>query len=211
MPNRERKLHLAVEKLSKYYDLRTTRQLSNYIAADGPGTGINPIGSAPTEAASSSSASGIEASQDTVMGEIVNAFLDVTIGAYTTKELLEYLANRLGIVSPPTGEDANSVEALQQRYQQIFHIVSDAQYSHDMPYPDFLNNMRTASIKELVFDTNLIAEGSEIPNKEKPGLSVILSQTSRISVANRFSNVLFIVFKFYTGYRDIKSGSVSRS
>ena len=194
MPNRERKLHLAVEKLSKYYDLRTTRQLSNYLAAGGAGTSINPIGSAPTEAASASSNSGMETLQDTMMGEIINAFLDVTIGAYTTKELLEYLANRLGIISPPTGEDANSIQQLQERYQQIFHIVSDAQYSHDMPYPEFLTIMKNASIKELVSDTNLIAEGSEIPSKEKPGLSVILSQTSRISIANRFSNACSLFF-----------------
>jgi hypothetical protein len=194
MPNRERKLQLAVEKLSKYYDLRTTRQLSNYIAAGGAGTGINPIGSAPTEAASSSSASSPQAEQDTVMGEIVNAFLDVNIGAYTTKELLEFLANRLGIVSPPTGEDANAVQQLQQRYQEIFHIVSDAQYSHDMPFPEFLTTMKNASIKELVSDTNLLAEGSEEPSKNKPGLSVILSQTSRISIANRFSNACSLFF-----------------
>lgn len=197
MPNRELKLQLAVEKLSRYYDLRTIRNLSNYIGAGGTNlTGIGETNPAETLGVESSTptTSPMSYEEDTAIGEVINAFLDITIGAYTTKELLNFFATRFGIVSPPTGEDATAVTDLQNRYKRIFHIVSDAQYAHDMPFPDFLERMKNASIRELISDTNLIAADSEEPTKRKPGLSVILSQTSRISISNRFTNACSLFF-----------------
>lgn len=197
MPNREIKLQLAVEKLRRYYDLLTTRNLSNYIGAGG--TGVTAIGETDPAAAlgvesSAPTTSPMSFEEDSTIGEIVNAFLDVTLGVYTTKELLNFLATRFGVISAPTGEDASSVEALQNRYKQLFHIVSDAQYANEMPFPEFLERMKNASIRELISDTNLIATGTEEPSKRKPGLSVILSQTSRISLSNRFANACSLFF-----------------
>jgi hypothetical protein len=196
MPNRERKVVIAANKLSKYYSLLTTSDLSQYIAAGGAPTAIQS--SAATSAASTSGTRPSDSSldrDDIILSELINLFLDVSEGAYTTAELLNILSERLGIQG---GRSDDETRALQERYQSFFHIVSDAQYAHDMPFPQTMHRLKYTGVSHrpnspevtslLLSNNNQINDNPNNPTKLKPGLSVIVSNTNQISLANKFTN-----------------------
>lgn len=197
---RELKMQQAVQKLTKYFGLLTTQDLANVIAA---GTRSGGLGSLSTDANSLTTQNsngnsftnlGSVTDEDRILGEIITAFLDQSLGCYTTQELLQLLAGRMQIegdgTSEPTGEDAELINILRQRYSTLFHIVSDAQYAHAMPYPPGYERMKNGSIKNLLNDgePGLLASAGASPTKGKPGLSAIISNTGRISTANRYVN-----------------------
>jgi hypothetical protein len=133
MSNRERKLKIAVNRLSKYYDLLTASDLSQYIAAGGAPTSLQPTGTPVAAGAAGTRPSDADLDRDDiVLGELINNFLDVSEGAYTTAELLNIFSQRLGI---QTNEETQENIALREKYKTLFHIISDAQYAHQMPFP----------------------------------------------------------------------------
>lgn len=194
MPNRERKLKLAVNKFSKYYDLLTTSDLSRYIAAGGAPTAIRPTGTpvAAGTAGTRPSESDLDR-DDIVLGELINNFLDVSEGAYTTAELLNILSQRLGIQS---NDQTPETATLKEKYQRLFHIISDAQYAHDMPFPDAVARLKNTGIcrggtnvtTQLLENTSIINANPNNPTKAQPGLSIIISNSNQISVTNKFTN-----------------------
>lgn len=196
MPNRERKVVIAANKLSKYYSLLTTSDLSQYIAAGGAPTAIQS--SATPAAASATGTRPSDSSldrDDIILSELINLFLDVSEGAYTTAELLNILSERLGIQGGRTDDETR---ALQERYQSFFHIVSDAQYAHDMPFPKTMHRLKYTGVSHrpnssevtslLLSNNNQINANANNPTKLQPGLSVIVSNTNQISLANKFTN-----------------------
>jgi len=194
MPNREIKLKVAVNKLSKYYDLLTTSDLSQYIAAGGAPTSTQPTGTTVAAGAAGTRPSDADLDRnDVVLGELINNFLDVSEGAYTTAQLLNIFAQRFGIASQQQNTETN---ALKEKYQRLFHIISDAQYAHEMPFPPTMAKLRTTGITrsgenvttQLLRNNNFINLNPNDPSKTHPGLSVIVSNTNQVSVANRFTN-----------------------
>jgi hypothetical protein len=194
MPNRERKLKIAVNRLSKYYDLLTTSDLSQYIAAGGAPTSLQPTGTPVAAGAAGTRPSDSDLDRDDiVLGELINNFLDVSEGAYTTAELLNIFSQRLGI---QTNEETQENIALREKYKTLFHIVSDAQYAHQMPFPTFMERLKTTGIcrssdgvvTQLLRNNDHINSIPNDPSKSNPGLSVIISNTNQVSVANKFTN-----------------------
>ena len=144
MPNREIKLKVAVNKLSKYYDLLTTSDLSQYIAAGGAPTSTQPTGTPVAAGTAGTRPSDADLDRnDVVLGELINNFLDVSEGAYTTAQLLNIFAQRFGIATQEQNAETN---ALKEKYKRLFHIVSDAQYAHDMPFPETMAKLKTTGI-----------------------------------------------------------------
>jgi hypothetical protein len=194
MPNRERKLKIAVNRLSKYYDLLTASDLSQYIAAGGAPTSLQPTGTPVAAGAAGTRPSDSDLDRDDiVLGELINNFLDVSEGAYTTAELLNIFSQRLGI---QTNEETQENIALREKYKTLFHIVSDAQYAHQMPFPTFMERLKTTGIcrssdgvvTQLLRNNDHINSIPNDPSKSNPGLSVIISNTNQVSVANKFTN-----------------------
>jgi len=194
MPNREIKLKVAVNKLSKYYDLLTTSDLSQYIAAGGAPTSTQPTGTPVAAGTAGTRPSDADLDRnDVVLGELINNFLDVSEGAYTTAQLLNIFAQRFGIA---TQEQNSETNALKEKYKRLFHIVSDAQYAHDMPFPETMAKLKTTGIArsgesvttQMLRNNNIINSNPNDPSKTHPGLSVIVSNTNQVSVANRFTN-----------------------
>jgi hypothetical protein len=194
MPNREIKLKVAVNKLSKYYDLLTTSDLSQYIAAGGAPTSTQPTGTPVAAGTAGTRPSDADLDRnDVVLGELINNFLDVSEGAYTTAQLLNIFAQRFGIATQEQNAETN---ALKEKYKRLFHIVSDAQYAHDMPFPETMAKLKTTGIArsgesvttQMLRNNNIINSNPNDPSKTHPGLSVIVSNTNQVSVANRFTN-----------------------
>jgi len=194
MSARERKLKIAVNKLSKYYDLLTTSDLSQYIAAGGAPTAINPTGTPIAAGTSGTRPSDSDLDRDDiVLAELINSFLDVTEGAYTTAELLNIFSQRLGV---QTNDRSPETESLKEKYKRLFHIISDAQYAHDMPFPDAVARLKNTGIchggtnvtTQLIENTGIINANPNNPTKAQPGLSVIISNSNQVSVTNKFTN-----------------------
>lgn len=184
----EIKMQRAVNRLSKYYGLLTSRDLANTIAAAGRTGNLDALSNATPESPAIPTASEIN-TEDLILGEIINDLIDVGVGCFTTKQLLERFAQKLGILGS-SSEDAATLESLRRRYGELIQIASDAQYHDELPFAEGFANLQNASIRELISDTDpgLLATGATEPTKDNPGLSVIISQTNRISVTNRFSN-----------------------
>ena len=194
MSNRERKLKIAVNRLSKYYDLLTASDLSQYIAAGGAPTSLQPTGTPVAAGVAGTRPSDADLDRDDiVLGELINNFLDVSEGAYTTAELLNIFSQRLGI---QTNEESQENIALREKYKTLFHIVSDAQYAHQMPFPTFMERLKTTGIcrssdgvvTQLLRNNDNINSIPNNPSKSHPGLSIIVSNTNQVSVANKFTN-----------------------
>jgi len=184
----EIKMQRAISRLSRYYGLLTSRDLANTIAASGRTGNLESL-SEPTPESPAIPTSGEINTEDLILGEILNDLIDVGVGCFTTKQLLERFAQKLGILGA-TSEDAETLQNIRRRYAELIQIVSDAQYHDELPYANGYANLQNASIKEIISDSDpgLLASGPIEPTKEKPGLSAIISQTNRISITNRFSN-----------------------
>jgi hypothetical protein len=184
----EIKMQRAVNRLSKYYGLLTSRDLANTIAAAGRTGNLDALSNPTPESPAIPTASEIN-TEDLILGDIINDLIDVGVGCFTTKQLLERFAQKLGILGS-SSEDAATLESLRRRYGELIQIASDAQYHDELPFAEGFANLQNASIRELISDTDpgLLATGATEPTKDNPGLSVIISQTNRISVTNRFSN-----------------------
>lgn len=187
----EIKMQRAVERLTKYFGLLTTRDLANTIAAAGRTDSLETLSSPTPESPPIPQPSEMN-TEDLILGNILNDLIDVGVGCFTTKQLLERFAQQLGILGS-TEEDASTLEPLRRRYSELIQIVSDAQYHDELPFADGRHqNLRTASVKELISDSDpgLLASGATEPTKQNPGLSAIITQTNKLSLENRFSNAV---------------------
>lgn len=206
MTDRERKLSRAINSISKYYgqftNLDTIRALAGGTSSVPAGTVSNDFNFVPMFDA-----------QDDILAEIIALILDVSDGAYLTKDVVAKIKEKLGYAS---GEETAEITNLRESYKRFVTIYSDVADSPILPCASLYEKMKRTTVTQHgdssaaaatvssegtggtpicvidgEFATNLNLNPNN-PTKSQPNLSIILSHTSQLSLGNRFTTACSI-------------------
>ena len=203
MTNREQKLSRAINSVSKYFGQFTNEDTLRYLARTST---TSPSSTPNTPPSSATSFNPVFGQDDMVLGRLLELVLDVSNGAYLTKDIISVIRSELGYTSQPDDSVESNVQTLRDKYKNLVTIVSDVDNSSELPCPELYNkipmssitsngNARGTSPTDLLYlidgstgvATNLNANANN-PNKNQPNLSVFLSHTSQLSLTNRFTS-----------------------
>jgi hypothetical protein len=188
MANRQQKLQNAVDILSKYYGVYTTKDLTERIAYE------NLTGTRPASGAT-------DLQMDPVSSQIFDFFLNNSSGCYDTNTLASAVAGRL---QPVNGD--GDLSAIKDKIGKIFQIVGPKSCQALDNYNNALYGDKPRSLWPNTAITNINQLFSNIseqngtinslpnnPSKDNPNLSVILSNTKLIDIKNRYSNAIVLM------------------
>lgn len=190
MATRQQKLQKAVNVLSKYYGLYTTKDLTERIAYESlsgqrAGTNTNNL------------------QIDPVAAQVFDYFLNNSDGCFDVSTLANSIAET--ITQPPAQNGTTNLSAIKDKIGKMFQIVgpngSGAIQNYNTALygsnPNDWPATAKTDINQLL--TNISREGGGInslpnsPTKDYPNLSVILSNTKLIDIKNRYSNAIVLM------------------
>lgn len=196
MPSREQKLQRAVNKLAKYYGLYNSRALAGRLTSE---RSLGRPGVRPEEEASTSGTATIQLDQlqgvgettasdipidDDIMRRIIELFIDTSEGSLTTLSFVRQVANEMNGAS----------QEIQDRVRQLIQCYG----TND----DAFRSIQNAVEDDQVITINRLlryaeGQGSSIngntssePTKDKPGLSILFSNSKRIAQTGRHANAV---------------------
>lgn len=196
MPSREQKLQRAVNTLTKYFGLNNAASLAAAIANEQlsgrrSDTTTTQQSSQLQATSGDSSSSGsttevIDVAPDSVLSNIIALMIDSSEGSFTSIGLAKRIAEQMEGADEDT---KNRVRGL----LQLFGTVDDSFRTIQNPSSDeqFVTVNRLLGYAEgqsSVINGNQTSE----PTKEKPGLSIIFSNSKRVSQVTRHANAVTI-------------------
>jgi len=198
MPSREQKLQRAVNTLTKYFGLHNAVSLAAAIVNEQQrGTGTVGVGGtglttaqqsqlASVEGTSGASESSAEISPDTVMSEIITLMIDTSEGSFTALELARRIARQM----------ENASEETKSRVRQLiqFYGTTDDSFRtiQNPTNPDDLVTVNDMLSYAEGQGATINGNQTSPPSKEKPGLSILFSNSKRVSQVSRHSNAVTI-------------------
>lgn len=194
---REQKLQRAVNALTKYFGLYNATSLAAAIANEqlsGPGASpstsqqsqLQAASGPPEGPAASEDSQAIAVAPDAILASVIALFIDSSEGGYTAMTLANRVAQQL--------EDAD--EDTKARVRSLIKMYGTSA-------PSFREIQNPAADAPTITVNSLLAQpvgqGSVIngndtsePTKAKPGLSIIFSNSKRVSQASRHANAVTI-------------------
>jgi len=193
MSRRDQKLQRAVNKLARFYGLHDVRSLTNRTSLEGPEPRPGPSRAGETRETSGRATDSLSAIDgvggtsrdigisDSVISTVSQLFVDSSEGAYDITQLTTTLNQLL----------AGAEQGLQDRYKQVFNIVAQTDIAQQLPLP---TNLQGVKINDLlqIGDSSFINRNPNSPGKETPTLSLIFSNSKRISLTNKNVNACTI-------------------
>jgi len=171
----------AVNGLSKYFGLHTASAMGAAIGGQEVSEGSEDLA-----AVQGRPASGSGPVQDEVLARIIELFIETSEGALTTQSFVGQIAETMG---EATEETKNRVRQLiicygtnNSNFRQVQGVAGD------QPVVTVNQLLRNAEGQGVAINGYQDAE----PTKDKPGLSVILSNSKRVSQSNRHVNAVSI-------------------
>lgn len=198
MPSREQKLQAAVNSLTKYYGLHNAASLAAAIANQHLSQGRTQSDTSTTQqtqlqaagvdttAARSSGSEAIEVAPDSILSSIIALLIDSSEGALTSISLAKEIARQL----------ENADEDTKTRVRSILNMVGTSDTSfREIQNPEseeeFVTVNRLLNYPEGQ-DATINGNQTSQPTKEKPGLSLIFSNSKRVTQTARHANAVTI-------------------
>jgi len=215
MTYREQKLSRAINIVSKYYGQFTNQDIFRYLArtsTSGPTSTTTP-----NEPNSDFLPNFNE--DDEILSGIMELVLDVSDGAYLTKDIINTIRQQLGYTTETTSTTSTDTQELRDKYKRFVTIVSDVANSSTLPCPEIYQKLQRTTVTRhgdavTIADQGVAGGGTSDnslylidgrsgvsanintnpnnPNKNQPNLSVFLSHTSMLSLTNRFTTACSI-------------------
>lgn len=184
MSIRTRKLNRAVNELSKYFGLSSVQDLiTASVEAERTTSSVNA-----EDAAGTTSTTGTGA--DPIIATISNQIIDTSEGCPLTYELISTINS---LLTDATDEQKEAI----RRYIEIYYgpaSNSNAFLSTMENFENYASIVGPVGAEEDrgILDSNSINQNLNSPTKENPGLSVMLSNSTRISPTVRNTNAICV-------------------
>lgn len=184
MPNREQRLQVAIENLAKYYGIGGLEEFAERLALseiEGIQQGTQPS---------------LIISPPQVLKELIKLFISTSGGSYMTQDLCNQI---LQILEGTENE-------IKEKYAKSFYVLSDSESSKNLrnsTMPTLTANASTFKLNPEVLKNATISgilgsysqevnQNPNEPNKEKPALSIILSNSKFVAQTQKYSDACSI-------------------
>jgi hypothetical protein len=198
MPNREQKLQRAVNLLTKYFGLYNIADLTSAIASSAtaadsrrlsPGGGTSVQQQSQLQSVSGTpeaSANTFGIAPDAILATILQLVIDTSEGSYTAFRLAKMIEEQMRDANEETKSRVRSLIQMYGTSDQAYREIQDASFPDELITISRLMNQPEG--QNSIINGNQNSE----PTKEKPGLSIIFSNSKRVSQTSRHANAVTI-------------------